>query len=43
MDRTMWARFGEPTLKRCTPFKWLSGDGPQDTSTAEERGEVPGR
>lgn len=34
MDRTLWARFGETTLKAPHAVQWLSDNGPQYTATA---------
>jgi len=34
MDRTLWARFGEATLKAPHAVQWLSDNGPQYTATA---------
>lgn len=34
MDRALWARFGEATLKAPAPLQWLSDNGPQYTATA---------
>jgi hypothetical protein len=34
MDRTLWARFGEATLKAPHAIQWLSDNGPQYTATA---------
>jgi transposase InsO family protein len=34
MDRMLWARFGEPTLKAPHAIQWLSDNGPQYTATA---------
>jgi transposase InsO family protein len=34
MDRTLWARFGEATLKAPYAIQWLSDNGPQYTATA---------
>ena len=34
MDRTLWARFGEATLKAPHAVRWLSDNGPQYTATA---------
>jgi len=34
MDRCLWARFGEPSLKTPHPIQWLSDNGPQYTATA---------
>jgi putative transposase len=34
MDRTLWARFGEATLKTPHAVQWLSDNGPQYTATA---------
>jgi len=34
MDRTLWARFGEPTLKAPHAVQWLSDNAPQYTATA---------
>ncbi len=34
MDRTLWARFGEATLKAPHVVQWLSDNGPQYTATA---------
>ncbi len=34
MDRTLWARFGEATLKTPHAIQWLSDNGPQYTATA---------
>ena len=34
MDRTLWARFGEATLKAPHAVQWLSDDGPLYTATA---------
>jgi len=34
MDRTLWARFGEHTLKAPHAIEWLSDNGPQYTATA---------
>jgi putative transposase len=34
MDRTLWARFGEATLKSPHAIQWLSDNGPQYTATA---------
>jgi transposase InsO family protein len=34
MDRTLWARFGEVTLKAPLAIQWLSDNGPQYTATA---------
>ena len=33
-DRTLWARFGEATLKAPHAAQWRSDNGPQDTTTA---------
>jgi len=46
MDRTLWARFGEATLKAPHAVQWLSDNGPQYTATgtvlyAHELGLVP--
>jgi putative transposase len=46
MDRTLWARFGEPTLKAPHAVQWLSDNAPQYTATASvlyahELGRVP--
>ena len=34
MDRTLWARFGEATLRAPHAVQWLSDNGPQYTATA---------
>jgi transposase InsO family protein len=34
MDRMLWARFGEATLKAPHAIQWLSDNGPQYTATA---------
>jgi transposase InsO family protein len=34
MDRALWARFGEATLKAPHAIQWLSDNGPQYTATA---------
>ena len=34
MDRTLWARFGEPAVKAPQAIQWLSDNGPQYTATA---------
>ena len=34
MDRTLWARFGEATLKAPHAIQWLSDNGPQYTARA---------
>jgi transposase InsO family protein len=34
MDRTLWARSGEATLKAPHAVQWLSDNGPQYTATA---------
>ena len=34
MDRTLWARFGEATLKAPHAIQWLSDNGPQYAATA---------
>jgi putative transposase len=34
MDRTLWARFGETTLKAPHAVQWLGDNGPQYTATA---------
>ena len=34
MDRTLWARFGDATLKAPHAIQWLSDNGPPDTATA---------
>ena len=34
MDRTLWVRFGEATLKTPHAIQWLSDNGPQYTATA---------
>jgi transposase InsO family protein len=34
MDKTLWARFGEATLKAPHAVQWLSDNGPQYTATA---------
>ncbi len=34
MDRALWARFGEATLKAPPAIQWLSDNGPQYTATA---------
>jgi hypothetical protein len=34
MDRTLWARFGEATLKAPHAIQWLSDNGPPYTATA---------
>jgi len=34
MDRMLWARFGEATLKAPHAVQWLSDNGPQYTATA---------
>jgi putative transposase len=34
MDRTLWARFGDATLKAPHAIQWLSDNGPQYTATA---------
>jgi len=34
MDRALWARFGEVTLKAPHAIQWLSDNGPQYTATA---------
>ena len=34
MDRTLWARFGEATLKAPHAIQWLRDNGPQYTATA---------
>ena len=34
MERTLWARFGEATLKAPHAIQWLSDNGPQYTATA---------
>src|SRR5436189_6070850 len=34
MGRTVWARFGEATLKAPHAVQWLSDNGPQYTATA---------
>jgi putative transposase len=34
MDRALWARFGEATLKAPHAIQWLSDNGPRDTATA---------
>jgi len=34
MDRALWARFGEATLRAPGPLQWLSDNGPQYTATA---------
>ena len=46
LDRTLWARFGEATLKAPHAIQWLSDNGPQYTATATvlyapELGRVP--
>ena len=34
MERSLWKRFGEATLKAPHPVQWLSDNGPQYTATA---------
>src|SRR5438876_10943846 len=34
MDRALWARFGEATLRAPHAIQWLSDNGPQYTATA---------
>src|SRR2546426_6838800 len=34
MDRTLWARFGEPAVKAAHAIQWLSVNGPQYTAPA---------
>jgi transposase InsO family protein len=34
MDRSLWARFGEATLRAPLTIQWLSDNGPQYTATA---------
>ena len=34
MDKALWARFGEATLKAPHAIQWLSDNGPQYTATA---------
>ena len=34
MDKALWARFGEATLKAAHAIQWLSDNGPQYTATA---------
>jgi len=46
MDKALWARFGEATLKAAHAIQWLSDNGPQYTATASvlyahELGPIP--